>query len=113
MYLCYIDESGTSQIPGTSSHYILAGLTIPIEKWKQFENDICAIKKKYDLMDSEIHTAWILRSYIEQSKIQDFEKMDYTTRKFEVTRIRNSKILKLQQIGKSDVLKQTKELSTN
>jgi hypothetical protein len=30
MYLCYIDESGTPQIPGNTSHFILAGLAIPI-----------------------------------------------------------------------------------
>ena len=30
MYLCYIDESGTSDIPGNTSHFILAGLSLPI-----------------------------------------------------------------------------------
>ncbi len=29
MFLCYIDESGTSNIPGNTSHFILAGLAIP------------------------------------------------------------------------------------
>ena len=33
MYLCYIDESGTSDIPGNTSHLILAGLSLPIWHW--------------------------------------------------------------------------------
>jgi hypothetical protein len=33
MYLCYIDESGTSVVPGNTSHFVLAGLSIPIVQW--------------------------------------------------------------------------------
>jgi hypothetical protein len=55
MYLCYVDESGTPEVPGTTSHYILAGLAIPIYKWKVCESEINQIKKKYDLIDAEIH----------------------------------------------------------
>jgi len=46
MRLCYIDESGTPQIPGNTSHYILAGLSIPINKWKKYDNQIEKIKSK-------------------------------------------------------------------
>ncbi|MCG8572059.1 MAG: DUF3800 domain-containing protein [Spirochaetes bacterium] len=45
MIFCYIDESGTPEIPGNSSHYILAGLALPISEWKKFELSIEKIKK--------------------------------------------------------------------
>ena len=38
MHLCYIDESGTPDVPGTTSHYVLAGLSIPDNFWKQHKN---------------------------------------------------------------------------
>jgi len=62
--LCYIDESGTPEIPGTTSHYVLAGLAIPVHKWKWAENTINKIKNKYGLNNKEIHTAWLLRKYL-------------------------------------------------
>jgi len=34
MNLCYMDESGTPDIPGNSSHFILVGFSIPITYWK-------------------------------------------------------------------------------
>lgn len=46
MYFCYIDESGTPEIPGTSSHYVLCGISIPIERWKKCDSQIHAIKKE-------------------------------------------------------------------
>ena len=74
---CYIDESGTPQIPGNTSHYVLVGISIPISKWKLCEQRIYKIKHKYDLVGSEIHTGWIVRKYLEQSRINNFEKLDY------------------------------------
>jgi hypothetical protein len=79
MYLCYVDESGTPEIPGNSSHYVLAGFAIPIWQWKACETDINNIKKKYELENAEIHTAWLLRKYIEQIKIANFENLTYPT----------------------------------
>lgn len=86
MYFCYIDESGTPEIPGTSSHYVLCGLAIPIEKWKKCDQQIHAIKHKYGLDDAEIHTGWVLRTYLEQSRIPDFEQMNYAERRSAVIR---------------------------
>lgn len=45
MYLCYIDESGTPEVPGTTSHYVLTGLSIPIYKWKSCEKEIASFLK--------------------------------------------------------------------
>lgn len=52
MYLCYIDESGTPEVPGTTSHYVLAALTVPIYKWKVCEDEISRVKLKYDLQEA-------------------------------------------------------------
>ncbi len=97
MYLCYIDESGTPDIPGTTSHYILAGLAIPIEKWRACEADINKLKLKYDLFDKEIHTGWLIRPYAEQSHIPNFQNLGYTQRRQEVQKVRNTNLLQLQK----------------
>ena len=94
MILCYIDESGVSQIPGNSSHFVLAGIAIPISKWKQCESEIMRIKKLYKLSSAEIHTGWILRDYSEQKKIKNFDKLDYSTRRHESDKYRNAELLR-------------------
>lgn len=71
-YLCYIDESGTPEVPGTSSHFVLAGLAIPIERWQDADRQITEILTRYGLADEELHTAWILRSFPEQEKSPRF-----------------------------------------
>lgn len=101
MYLCYIDESGTSDIPGNTSHFVLAGISIPIWQWKHCDQEIAAIKKKYLLEKSEIHVGWILRPYLEQRKIPDFDKYDYRERRAQVESFRKAELLKLQK-GKAE-----------
>jgi hypothetical protein len=101
MYLCYIDESGTPELPGNTSHFVLAGIAIPIWKWKTAEQDISNIKLKYQLNEAEIHTGWILRPYLEQSKIADFEKLSYNQRRIEVERLRKTELLRLQKSPKT------------
>ncbi len=49
MFLCYIDESGTPDIPGNTSHYVLAGLSIPDEYWKSHHVQLEEIKYAYGL----------------------------------------------------------------
>jgi len=72
MYLCYVDESGTSDVPGNTSHFVLGGLSIPIWHWRNCDRMVSAILARYALADHEFHTAWVLRKYIEQSKIPNF-----------------------------------------
>ena len=98
MYVCYIDESGTPDIPGNTSHFVLAGLAIPIVQWRRFDSDISAILKQYGLEDAEFHTAWILRKYFEQSKIPNFEKMDRAARRSAVQMARTKELLRLQKV---------------
>ena len=99
MLLCYIDESGTPEMSGNTSHYVLAGLAIPVNKWKEAEQDIKKIKLKYGLENKEIHTAWILRKYIEQIKIPGFNSIPRDKRIYEVQKYRKAEILKLQKIN--------------
>lgn len=47
MHLCYIDESGTSDIPGNTSHFVLAGLSIPDRYWKTHDIQVEEIKETY------------------------------------------------------------------
>jgi len=77
MYICYVDESGTSEIPGNTSHFILSGISIPIWHWRTSDGDVAAVLARYGLAGKEFHTAWILRNYLEQSRIPDFESMDW------------------------------------
>jgi hypothetical protein len=109
MYLCYIDESGTPDIPGNTSHYILAGVSIPVQFWKDCDKNIEAIKQRYELSGKEIHVAWILRSYPEQNRISDFEKLDYQQRRYQANALRNSELLRLQRAGKPSLYKQTRK----
>ena len=109
MYLCYIDESGTSDIPGNTSHFVLAGISLPIWHWRDADREIMVIKRKYNLQDSEIHTAWLLRKYLEQSQIQDFDNLNKSQRRSEVTKIRNSELLRLQRLNTRNTYRQTKK----
>jgi hypothetical protein len=115
MHLCYIDESGTSDIPGNTSHFVLAGISIPIEYWKSCDNDIETIKHKYQLENSEIHLGWILRPYLEQTKINGFDHLNYTQRRSQVEQFRKTELLRLQKSGNPKLYHQIKKnyLKTN
>lgn len=109
MYFCYLDESGTPDIPGNTSHYVLSGVSIPAENWKYCDKDIENIKNKYELGDEEIHVAWLLRSYPEQNKITNFSSLTYLQRKSQVNSFRNAELLRLQRINKPKQYSQTKK----
>jgi len=99
MYLCYIDESGTPDIPGNTSHFVLAGLSVPIWHWKGSDSEVSALKKKYSLAsDAEIHTGWMLRKYLEQKKIPNFDALPYTQRRIKVEQLRNTELYRLQKL---------------
>ena len=97
MYLCYIDESGTPDIPGNTSHFVLAGVSLPIWHWVDADREISQIIARYGLADEELHTAWLLRPYLEQSRIANFARLSRTARRSAVQRARNAHLLQLQQ----------------
>ncbi|PBB27266.1 MULTISPECIES: DUF3800 domain-containing protein [unclassified Mesorhizobium] len=109
MYICYIDESGTSDIPGTSSHFILAGLSIPIEHWRDADREISLVLSKYGLEHEEVHTAWMIRKYLEQAKIPNFDGMDWATRRASVGRERTKHLLHLQKIQNAKAYRQARK----
>ncbi len=108
MYLCYLDESGTSDIPGNTSHFVLAGLAIPIWHWKDCDREIETVKQKYALGNLEIHIAWLLRPYLEQTRIANFDSLDYRQRRSEVEKLRRAELLRLQRAGNPKLYKQTR-----
>lgn len=97
MIICYIDESGTSSIPGNTSHFVLSGISIPVDKWKTCDNQISKLKAKWNLGDSELHTGWMLRSYVEQNKIPNFETLTHEQRRHAIHTLRKSEIFRLQK----------------
>jgi hypothetical protein len=109
MYLCYIDESGTAEVPGNSTHFVLAGLSMPVWHWRDADREITRILARYDLADEEFHTAWLLRSYLEQSKIPNFVALDRTARRSAVTRQRTAELLRLQKLPSSKAYNQRKK----
>jgi hypothetical protein len=109
MYLCYIDESGTPEIPGNTSHFVLAGLSMPIWHWRDADRDISSILARYGLDDQEFHTAWIRRAYLEQARISGFDNMDRPARRAAVARIRTAELLRLQRLQNSKAYKQAKK----
>ena len=96
MYLCYLDESGTTGAgTGDTSHFVLAGLSIPIWHWRDADREVSRVLAAYGLADAELHTAWMLRKYLEQSRIPGFEQLDATDRRTEVRRRRSNELTRL------------------
>ena len=100
VFLCYVDESGTEEIPGNTPHFVLTGLAIPENYWKQCDAELTSLKERYKIKNSEIHTAWMLRHYIEQKKIPNFENLDYNKRRSAVISYRNQELYRLQKSNK-------------
>jgi hypothetical protein len=99
MYLCYLDESGVPEIPGNSTHFVLAGIAIPIERWREADAAISEIMARYGLAGAELHTAWLLRKYLEQSKIQDFDALSWDERRNQVARLRVVEVHRVRKLG--------------
>jgi hypothetical protein len=109
VHLCYIDESGTPDVPGNTSHFVLAGISIPIGNWRTADRSIAAVLRRYDLAGEELHTAWVLRSYLEQSRIPNFDQLSRDQRRVAVERERNRELLQLQKDQKSKAYQQQKK----
>lgn len=97
MYICYVDESGTVERSGNTQHFVLVGLAIPGETWRQKDGAVSAIKERYGLSDAEIHTAWMLRDYVEQKAIPEFESLPPHER---VNAVRGARLLRLSKIAR-------------
>ena len=109
MMICYVDESGVPQIPGNTSHYILCGLSISVEHWRNCDAAVEALKRRYNLVGQEIHTAWMMRSYREQESIAGFEQLSHPQRRQAVVAERTREIHRLQRLNKPALYQQTKK----
>ena len=89
MRICYLDESGTPELPGGTSTFVLVGLSIQGETWKAKDAEITAIKRRFGLERDEIHTGWVTRRYPEQERIRDFEAMGTAERRAAVQKARD------------------------
>lgn len=107
MHLCYIDESGTPEPTGNTSHYVLAGLSIPDQYWHRCHAQMESVKQRYKLEDEEIHVAWMLRDYVEQRSIPGFETMPPEQRRSETLRKRAAECSRLAK-GNPRALKETR-----
>ena len=106
-YMCYLDESGVQENTGTS-HFVLVGLAILAEHWKQYENQIAQKKTYYGLENSEIHTAWMARRYVEQEQIPNFEKLSWSERRKLAQTKRDEHLIRISARGSAKQLKAAK-----
>ena len=88
LHICYLDESGVIERNAGTTHFVLLGLAIPAETWKQKDADVSAIKLKRRLGTAEIHTGWMIRRFQEQEGIKGFEEMSETDRRAAVAQAR-------------------------
>jgi hypothetical protein len=104
LYICYLDESGAVERTKTNtSHFVLLGLAIPAAAWRTKDARIASMLAAHRLSDSEIHTAWMARTYPEQERIAGFDRMSDADRRLAVTRERKADLAKAQLRGKNAV----------
>ena len=94
MRICYLDESGTPELTGGTSHFILLGLSIAGESWKSKDNEIMVIKRRFGLAGAEIHSGWLSRRYPEQERIPDFETLGLAQRRAAVQEARDEFLIR-------------------
>ena len=94
MRICYLDESGSPELGGGTSHFVLLGLSIQAESWKAKDAEIARIKQRFGLQGAEIHTGWMTRRYLEQERIPNFELMGVAERREAVQRTRDESLVR-------------------
>jgi len=94
MRFCYLDESGTAELSGPESHFVLLGLSIPGTTWKIKDQEVTLIKRRYGLERAEVHAGWLARRYVEQERIADFENLSTADRRKEVQTRREAILLR-------------------
>jgi hypothetical protein len=94
MRIAYLDESGTPDSGGNTSHFVLLALVIEDKAWKKKDAEILAVKKKYGLAGAELHAAWMNRRYAEQERIPDFEKLATEDRRLAMKEARDAALIK-------------------
>jgi len=85
MYLLYVDESGvTNPHPSQTSHYVMIGLAVHVRTWFALTSRVRSLKSAYaldgDTEKLELHAAWLLRAFHEQSVIPNFNDLSRPAR---------------------------------
>src|SRR4051794_29086484 len=85
MYLLYVAEPGvTNPHPSQTSHYAMPGPAVPVGAWFALTRRVRNLKRIYalegDTEKLELHAAWLLRAYREQSLISSFESLSRRAR---------------------------------
>lgn len=86
-----------------------SGRRLYIANWRDTDDQITTILKKSDLGNAELHTAWLLRSYLEQDKITDFESLSRAARRAAVNQARRAELFRLQKNSKPKPYRQAKK----
>ena len=73
MSLCSLDESGVPEIPGSSTHFVLAAHSIPNEGRRKADEATSPILAKYGRGGEQLPTAWLLGTELDHSTINDSE----------------------------------------
>jgi hypothetical protein len=94
MRIAYLDESGTPESTGNTSHFVLVALVIPGHTWKAKDQEILAIKQEFGLQNAEVHAAWLNRRYAEQEQVANFATLGKAERVVEVKKVREAMLLK-------------------
>jgi hypothetical protein len=73
MSLCSLDESGVPEIPGNSTHFVLAAQSIPDERWREADEPTSPILAKYGRGGEQLRTTWLLGTRLDRSRINGSE----------------------------------------
>lgn len=85
MYLLYVDESGvTNPHPSQTSHYVTIGLAVHVGTWFALTRRVRSLKLAFaldgDTEKLELHAAWLLRAFREQTVITSFADLSRRAR---------------------------------
>jgi hypothetical protein len=81
VHIIYVDESGTPTISAEAPHFVVVGLSIPLQKWKEHDQQLREILTEHRLGSAEVHTAWMARRYREQERIDGFAALSEKARR--------------------------------
>lgn len=109
MFLCYLDESGTSDSRAGTTHFVLLGFCIQATYWRSQDAQIWAVKRAYGVEGEEIHTGWMTRRYLEQERIPGFAAMDWDARRRAVEQERVGTLLRVAALKGKAALDETKK----
>lgn len=94
MRIAYLDESGTPELTGGTSHFVLVAVAIDAHTWKPKDAELEALKASFGLGSAEIHAGWMARRYREQENIAGFDVLSAAERRKVVKAAREAALLK-------------------